>query len=218
VKKALIVTMAVLTASIAQPDTERIIKLLEQANQAAQGGEGKAEFLQKSPQEILQELREAKEMSSIKAEEGEFNEAAINRRIGAVVKYFEEQAKSEQDAVSIKSYGFFENCEGQKCTKMAIVKLNDIKDATAVLKEQSNEFRQKAEAARALYSVSPIATRKTRIERLEEDMLMQTTQTANTSFSTTDTSGETTMVQQGERIDGLYVAEITNMAIVLKKK
>lgn len=220
-KKTLIASLAGLTlatASFAQPDTERILKLLEQANEAAQGAHGgETPMAERSPHEILQELREAREMSQIKAEEGEFEEQAINRRIAAVVKYFEEQAKREQSAVSIKSYGFYENCSEDKCVRMAIAKLSDLKDASSLLKEQNNDFAQKASAARALYSVRPIATRKTRIERLEEDMLMHTSQTSNTHFGTTDMSGETIMVQENERIDGLYVAQITDMAIVLKK-
>lgn len=202
-------------------NTEEIMKILENANKVSKSKDMNDSVV--TPQEIMQELRENKEIITLKAEQGEFNNANLNARINQLVSFYKSKMQNERTTTTIKKYTFMQECDGKKCENYALVDQKDLDGAISDLKYREDNYKKYKDSlavSRAIYNIRPLTVKKTKLEQLEQEMYQSGQDSTNSLISTTlqDEDSEVVIVKDNELIDDSFIIHIKPTSIVIKKE
>jgi hypothetical protein len=193
------------------------LTILEKANESHK----EIQKTEKTPRQIIEEMRVEKEKATLSASQGEFDEKSLNERIDKIVSYYENEA-SAIESYTIKAYGVYQECEKEKCITIAQVNASELETALNQLKQNSKtQIKSNLKAAKALKTITPLSSRKTRVETFENEVYTPetTTNSAISSYQATNNTDEASVsLIDKETINGKFIVNITGYQVEIKEK
>jgi nucleoid DNA-binding protein len=200
-------------------DIQKINQALNILKKANESSISSAPEQSKTPGEIIQEIKQSKEVESLRAAEGEYKEEDLNKRIDKIVNYFTNNAKNFE-SITIKTFGKYKECDEKtkKCQTIALVKKSELEAALNQLRQNTKKsLLSNITAAKALYTVKPLSLRKLKVETFENEVysIKDSSTTAITSYTTVAQNDIDVAVVDKEVVNGRYKISVKDDAVII---